>query len=196
MHVTVAICTWNRANLLDAALTSLAKAAIPDGVTWDVIVANNNSTDHTEDVLDKQAGRIPLTRMFISQQGKSYALNKVVERLEGDLVLWTDDDVVVAENWITSYVDAANRWPEAAFFGGRIIPRFLGEEPGWLRPAWRVVSGVFGARELGDEPFAFDHKRLPFGANMAVRVEMQNATAMIRNWAAAASCCFPAKRLR
>jgi glucosyl-dolichyl phosphate glucuronosyltransferase len=173
MHVTVAICTWNRANLLDAALTSIAKATIPAGVTWDVIVANNNSTDHTEDVLDKHVGRIPLTRLFISQQGKSYALNKVVELLAGDLVLWTDDDVLVAEDWIASYVDAAYRWSEAVFFGGHIIPRFLGEEPKWLRPAWQSISGVYSARELGDEPFVFDRKRLPFGANMAARVGLQ-----------------------
>jgi glucosyl-dolichyl phosphate glucuronosyltransferase len=173
MHVNVAICTWNRADLLDAALTSLAAAAIPAGVTWDVIVANNNSSDHTEDVLDKHVGRIPLTRLFVSRQGKSYALNKIVERLAGDLVLWTDDDVRVAENWIASYVDAAHRWPEAAFFGGHIIPCFLGKEPSWLRPAWQAISGVYSARELGDEPFVLDRKRLPFGANMAARVALQ-----------------------
>jgi hypothetical protein len=97
----------------------------------------------------------------------------VVQRLEGDLVLWTDDDVEVSENWISSYVDAAQRWPAASFFGGHIVPRFLAEEPEWLRPAWRTISGVYAAREFGDEPFAFDRKRLPFGANMAARVSMQ-----------------------
>jgi glucosyl-dolichyl phosphate glucuronosyltransferase len=173
MHVTVAICTWNRADLLDAALRSIADMAIPTGVTWDVIVANNNSTDHTEDVLDKHVGRMPLVRLFVPQQGKSYALNKVVERLAGDLVLWTDDDVRVPENWIASYVDAAYRWPEAVFFGGHIIPRFLGAEPSWLRPAWPAISGVYSARELGNEPFVLDRKRLPFGANMAARVTLQ-----------------------
>jgi hypothetical protein len=88
-------------------------------------------------------------------------------------VLWTDDDVQFSRNWIASYVNAARRWPQASFFGGQIIPRFLDQEPAWLRPAWPVISGVYAARELGDEPFAFDHKRLPFGANMAVRVAMQ-----------------------
>jgi glucosyl-dolichyl phosphate glucuronosyltransferase len=173
MHLTVGICTWNRADLLDGALTSLAQVAVPPGVTWDIIVANNNSTDHTEDVLDRHARRLPLTRLFIAQQGKSHALNEVVRRLEGDLVLWTDDDVRIPPDWIASYVEAARRWPEAGFFGGRIIPQFLGEEPDWLRPAWRTISGVYAARDLGDEPFCFDRKQLPFGANMAVRVALQ-----------------------
>jgi hypothetical protein len=87
--------------------------------------------------------------------------------------LWTDDDVRLTENWIVSYVEAARRWPEAAFFGGQVIPLFQCAEPDWLRPAWRVLSGVYAARELGDKPFVFDHKQLPFGANMAVRVSLQ-----------------------
>jgi glycosyltransferase involved in cell wall biosynthesis len=173
MHVTVAICTWNRAEQLDGTLTSLAGVTIPAGVTWDVIVANNNSTDPTEEVLDAHAARLPLTRLFVPRQGKSYALNEIVDRLQGDLVLWTDDDVVFAEDWIASYIDAARRWPEAAFFGGRIIPRFLSAEPDWLRPAWQILAGVYAERELGDEPIPFSSSKLPYGANMAVRVGVQ-----------------------
>jgi glucosyl-dolichyl phosphate glucuronosyltransferase len=173
MHVTVAICTWNRADLLDVTLTSLSRVRIPAGVTWHVMVSNNNSTDHTEQVLDKHIKRLPLVPLFAPRPGKSHAMNEVVARLQGDLVLWTDDDVEFPENWVASYVDAACRWPEANFFGGRIVPRFLAQEPPWLRPAWEFLSSVYAERELGDEPFAFDHKRLPFGANMAARVAMQ-----------------------
>ena len=138
-----------------------------------MIVANNNCTDHTDAVLDAHAGSLPLSRLHVPRQGRSHALNAMVERLRGDLVLWTDDDVEVAGDWIASYVDAARRWPEAAFFGGRIVPRFLGEEPVWLRPAWPTLCDVYAERELGDEPFAFDRRRLPFGANMAARVAVQ-----------------------
>ena len=173
MHLTVAICTWNRADLLDAALASLAKVTVPAGVTWEVIVANNNSTDHTKEVLDRHAGRLPLVELFVRRQGKSHALNEVVARLAGDLVLWTDDDVRFSEDWVASYVDAARRWPEASFFGGHVVPRFPARQPDWLRPAWPIISCVYAARELGDEPFAFDRKCLPFGANMAVRVAVQ-----------------------
>ncbi len=173
MHLTVAICTWNRADLLDDTLASLATVAIPGDVTWEVIVANNNSTDQTDAVLARHASQLPLRRLFVAQQGKSYALNAVIERLAGDLVLWTDDDVRVPEDWIASYVEAARRWPEVSFFGGRIVPRFRAAEPVWLRPAWPLISGVFAERELGEAPFLFDRKQLPFGANMAVRVAVQ-----------------------
>tara|TARA_B100000686_G_scaffold338408_1_gene410903 strand:- start:188 stop:1255 length:1068 start_codon:yes stop_codon:yes gene_type:complete len=173
MDITVAICTWNRAELLNATLASLAEVTIPPGVRWRVIVADNNSTDHTQQILEQHEQTLPLERVFVRQQGKSNALNQVVDRLEGDWVLWSDDDVLFDKNWIEAYVQAAQRWPDAAFLGGQIVPRFLGPEPPWLRPAWSTVANVYATRELGDEPFPFDRKQLPFGANMACRVAVQ-----------------------
>ncbi|MEE3368122.1 MAG: glycosyltransferase family A protein [Planctomycetota bacterium] len=173
MRVTLAICTWNRADLLNVTLHSLAKLMIPAGVEWQVIVADNNSTDHTQRVLAKHAAVLPLTSLFVQAQGKSHALNAITERLAGDLVIWTDDDVLVDPCLIQSYVEAATAQPDAQFFGGWVVPRFLGAEPSWLRPAWRILAGVYAARELGPQSFDFTPKILPFGANMAARVPMQ-----------------------
>ena len=117
MDITVAICTWNRADLLNATLASLAEMTIPPGVRWRVIVADNNSTDHTQQILDQHQQTLRLERVFVREQGKSHALNRVVRQLEGDLVLWADDDVLVDKNWLEAYVHAAQRWPDAAFFG-------------------------------------------------------------------------------
>ena len=135
MDVTVGICTWNRASLLDLTLQSLAQVAVPDDVTLRVVVADNNSTDSTAQVLQCHQSHLPLNTVFVAQQGKSYALNEVIRRLDGDLVLWTDDDVQFDQGWIRSYVDAARTWPEAEFFGGHVEPLFLGLEPDWMRPA-------------------------------------------------------------
>lgn len=173
MEVTVAICTWNRAELLDTTLASLAKVGVPQDVVWKVIVADNNSSDGTAQVLDRHVNRLPLQRLFVKQQGKSHALNAVIKRLQGDLVLWADDDVLFDSRWLASYVDAARLHTEVGFFGGPIIPRFLGGEPDWLRLTWKFVGAAYGLRDFGAEPFPFDANRLPFGANWAVRVPLQ-----------------------
>ena len=52
MKITVGICTWNRAKLLDLALGSMISMRIPEGVTWELLVVNNNSTDDTGKALD------------------------------------------------------------------------------------------------------------------------------------------------
>lgn len=173
MDVTVAICTWNRAELLDCALRSLADVEIPRHVNWRVIVADNNSTDGTSAVLDRHEARLPLQRLFVKDQGKSHALNAVTERLQGDLVLWTDDDVLLDRRWLAAHVEVAEKNPQVGFFGGKIIPCFLGGEPDWLRPAWKYSAELFAVRDFGDEPFLLSADYLPYGANWAVRVPLQ-----------------------
>ena len=62
---------------------------------------------------------------------------------------------------------------QAAFFGGRIVHVSSAKSPsGCARLA--DALRLYAERELGDEPFAFDRRRLPFGANMAARVAVQN----------------------
>lgn len=173
MDVTVAICTWNRAELLDCTLASLSEMEVPRRVRLRVIVADNNSTDDTARVVERHSQQLPLERLFVETQGKSHALNAVIERLQGDLVLWTDDDVLLDRRWLTAYVEAAEQHPEVGFFGGKIAPYFLGGEPEWLRPSWEYLAGQYAERDFGNEPFAFDAERLPFGANWAVRVALQ-----------------------
>lgn len=173
MDVSVAICTWNRAELLDCTLASLAEVFVPPHIRLRVIVADNNSTDDTARIVERHERRLPLQRLFVKKQGKSNALNAVLERLQGDLVLWTDDDVLFDRHWLTAYVDAAERNPHVGFFGGKIVPHFLGGEPQWLRPAWRYAAEIFADRDFGDEPLTLDQDRLPYGANWAVRVPLQ-----------------------
>ena len=109
MDVSVAICTWNRAELLDCTLASLAEVFVPRHVRLRVIVADNNSTDDTARTVERHERRLPLQRLFVKKQGKSNALNAVLERLQGDLVLWTDDDVLFDRHWLTAYVEMCIR---------------------------------------------------------------------------------------
>ena len=65
------------------------------------------------------------------------------------------------------------RDPDYSFFGGPIEPWFEYDPPKWLLDTWQAISGAFAFRDLGAEPFEFDLKRLPYGANYAVRTRVQ-----------------------
>ena len=79
MRVSVAICTWNRAKLLDQTLSRMHQLLIPRGVTWELIVVNNNCTDETDEVLAEHARRLPLRRMYEQTPGKSHALKRFAD---------------------------------------------------------------------------------------------------------------------
>ena len=173
MYVTVAICTWNRAKLLDQTLSEMQKLRIPEGVGWELLVVNNNSTDETDEVIARHSGRLPIRRLVEPKQGLSNARNCAVAAAQGELILWTDDDVLVDPEWLAEYVRAARAWPDAAFFGGPVRPWYEGTPPRWLTRAWPRVANAYATRDLGEEPFWFDKTRVPFGANYAMRISVQ-----------------------
>ena len=93
MLITIAICTYNRADSLSRTLQSLAAMRLPPRVDWEVVVVNNNSTDHTDAVIASFSGsRLPIRREFEPRRGLSRARNRAVDTADGDYILWTDDD--------------------------------------------------------------------------------------------------------
>jgi glycosyltransferase involved in cell wall biosynthesis len=170
MHVSVLICTWNRAALLDQTLTQFAKLRIPKGIDWELLVVNNRSTDATQDVLVNHAARLPLRSLYEERPGKSFAANLAVEQSRGDLLLWTDDDVLVDPSWLEAYVRAAARWPQATFFGGTVEPLFATAPPKWLIRNLAVLGGVFALIDPRPDGQPIGRRDVPpVGANMALR---------------------------
>jgi len=175
MRFTVAICTWNRADLLAQTLEELTRLEIPAGLEWELVVVNNNCTDHTPRVLEEFADRLPLVRAFEPNPGHSNARNRAVATASGDFIVWTDDDVLVDPGWLAAYRRAVDAHPSAAFLGGPVEPWFEDGIPTWLQRTFDQVSNAFAVRDLSSEPFRItgEDGRLPFGANYAIRRDAQ-----------------------
>jgi glucosyl-dolichyl phosphate glucuronosyltransferase len=170
--ITVAICTWNRADLLDQTLESMRALIIPAGIGWEVIVVNNNCTDRTDEIIAKHAGALPLRRLFEPNPGQSNARNCAVADAEGDLLVWTDDDVIVDAEWLTHYVCAAQAFPRSAYFGGTVEPWFSIRPPRWIEENLDRLEGFYAIRDLGRDVRLLKEGEFVFGANMAVRTEI------------------------
>jgi glycosyltransferase involved in cell wall biosynthesis len=168
-RVSVAICTWNRARMLDDTLAHLRQVAVPPGVAWEVLVVNNNCTDDTDAVLSRHAGHLPLRRLFEVQPGLCPARNRAVKEATGDLILWTDDDVWVDPAWLAEYVAAARGRPDAAFFGGAIEPNFAAEPPAWIRRHLGTIQYAYALCDHGPEVRELREDEFPLGASFAVR---------------------------
>jgi glycosyltransferase involved in cell wall biosynthesis len=178
MLVTIGICTFNRAESLRRTLDSLVAMRVPNDLAWEVVVVNNNSMDYTDDLIDEYIGRLPVRYEFEPRPGKSIALNRAIDVAKGDYIIWIDDDVVVDARWLTAYIEAFRRWPEAAVFGGRIKPRYEAPVKRWITESEAVSGGAYGNRDFGDQVFplsAEDEDHYPLGANWAIRATEQRA---------------------
>ena len=168
MLISVVICTWNRAPLLDATLHAMCKLTIPVNVEWELLIVNNNCSDATDEVISRYKADLPIRRLFEPKQGLSHARNHALEAAKGELLLWTDDDVLVDNQWLTTYVKAAKTYPEAVFFGGRISPLFSVAPPRWLTTNQSIFYGAYALKEPGKNIFiAKPDDDIPIGANMA-----------------------------
>src|SRR5215212_6049306 len=93
--ISIAVCTWNRARMVEKTLESFTRLVVPEGVNWEVVVVNNNSPDDTETVLERFAARLPLRHFLETRQGIAHARNRAAREARNDVILWTDDDVQV-----------------------------------------------------------------------------------------------------
>jgi glycosyltransferase involved in cell wall biosynthesis len=175
MTVTVAICTWNRAALLDRTLSEMRKLRTPDGLRWELLVVNNNCTDDTDAVIRRHSGRLPLRRLFEREQGHSHARNRALREARGELLVWTDDDVLVEPGWLAEYTRAAREHPEAGFFAGPIEPWYEVEPPAWFRRHLGQLTGVVVLADQGPEARPYRLGDQVFGANMAFRTAVAKA---------------------
>ncbi len=173
MKITVILCTYNRCRSLAKTLDSVAASALPGSVKWEVLVVDNNSTDHTREVTDDLCRRYPgrFRYIFEPQSGKSYALNTGVREARGDVLAFVDDDVTVEPTWLRN-LTASLKDGEWVGAGGRTLPAQSFSPPPWLPLGGPYdMGGVLAALfDLGDRPRELD--RAPYGANMAFRKEM------------------------
>ena len=178
-RVDIAICTWNRAVLLQKTLDSIKRLIVPYQVSLNVILVDNASTDDTQQVLKAFASdddfnkRHSVLLLEENKQGHTHARNKAIENLDSDLLIWTDDDVIVDAFLLQKYVEFADSNPTMAFFGGKIEPDFEERPQQWIQENWEKLKGCFATRDLGDSPVDFTKNCLPYGANFAIRTEVQ-----------------------
>jgi GT2 family glycosyltransferase len=145
---------------------------------WELLIVNNNSTDHTDDVIGEYVGRLPIRREFESRGGRSNALNRAIDVAKGDYIVWIDDDVLVDPGLLTAYATAFRRWPEAAVFGGRIKPKYEASVEKWVLESEAVLGGPYAIRDFRDHVYplsADDEGHFPYGANWAFRAIEQRA---------------------
>ncbi len=171
MQITVILCTYNRCQSLARALSSVAASRLAQSVEWGVLVVDNNSRDHTRDVVDKFCHWYPgrFRYLFEPQQGKSFALNAGIRAAGGNILVFTDDDVTVEPTWLQNLTAALHN-SEWAGAGGRVLPEWTCPPPSWLSLDAGYLLAPLAHFDLGPE--AGQLQRAPFGTNMAFRKSM------------------------
>jgi hypothetical protein len=122
-------------------------------------------------VLGVHAHRLPLRILEEPRQGHSHARNRAVAEARGKLVLWTDDDVLVDKHWVWDHLAAAEKHPDARFFGGPVRPWFEASPPFWVARHLGKLGYCWALLDHGPEVRWLRPGEYCFGANIAFRTE-------------------------
>ena len=129
---SVAICTRNRAGLLEKAVRSVLHQL---GGGNELIIVDNGSTDETPALCARLADEDGRVRIFQeTKPGLSIARNVVLREARGDWVVFLDDDAVAEPGWIGAYERFFND-PAAVKVGGAggsVRPLYETSAPAWL----------------------------------------------------------------
>jgi len=160
--ITIAIPVRNGARTIVRQLDALGRLRDP-GVQWEVVVADNASTDGTAGIVEAHplGSRVP-TRVIQTSRtaGINVARNAAIAAARGRLIVLCDADDVVRPNWLSAYATAVLDGPPSTAAGPLDVSRV--NNPRWA--AWGV-------------PLAEPHRLgggllCGWGANMALHREV------------------------
>lgn len=174
---TVIICTYQRAHVIERALTSLRQQVEED---WEAIIVDDGSTDGTDHIVQRYGERDPRFRYVCKEhEGTAKARNRGVSEARGLFVTFLDSDDEYEPDHLSSRRAMLLAYPEVKLLHGGV--RVIGDEMviDKNEPTRKisvnecVVGGTFVIRRaLFDEIGHFDE--LPYAEDAAFYERAEN----------------------
>jgi len=169
--ITIAVCTYNRAQNLPPLIAALRAQDCP--VPFEILVVDNNSSDTTSNTVEtliNQEGA-PVRYAHEPAQGITYARNRAIaESLRSDYIAFIDDDELPGPGWLAASYRALHD-EGAECVGGRIdVSRPAMGFPDWIT---HELLGFLGRLDYGKAPFWITSPETPvWSGNIAYRTSL------------------------
>jgi glycosyltransferase involved in cell wall biosynthesis len=168
--VSILFATYKRGEILRSTLESLA-ALEHCSFQYEIIVVDNACESCTENLVNSYSDRLPLRYLQEPTPGKNSALLTGLAQAAGEILIFTDDDIIAEADWLREFVAGIHRRPDYDLFGGRILPSLphgASDELGLLQRTGSFIKSayVIADWDLPEGPIKVGHI---WGPNMAVR---------------------------
>ena len=170
--VSIVILTRDGAHHLERLLPKLASTTYR---SFEVIAVDNDSSDHTRQVLEKDWG-FPVQTVYNRHNASfSEGNNQAVERANGELLLFLNNDLEpINDGWLGAMVETMRADPAPAAVGALLVYPERGEPDTDLTVQHRGVG--FGFRDGAPHAFNLGHPD-PTDTSLVETVEVPAVTA-------------------
>lgn len=172
--ITIVVCTYNRAEMLREALSSLTvlkterpiTTAPTSSFTYEILVIDNASTDETATVVEEIAAQttVPIRRVLEQQQGVVHARNCGVREANSEWIAFFDDDQLADPQWLQNLLSMANK-KQVRCVGGAVYLQLPAGENRQLAPVCRMLLGETIGMETER---TYNHRVTPGTGNLLV----------------------------
>ena len=170
LRFTVIIVTRDRAASLAETLVALSGLSYHG--SWEALVVDNGSTDHTRAVVHRLAETFPVRLRYFSEPagGKYSGLNAGIRAADGACIAATDDDAFPVGDWL-EHAHTALVADGYDFAGGPVRPIWRGRRPRWVDGEGAIIGKVLGLQDHGARPreYGVEGVSWPLGVNVAYR---------------------------
>lgn len=172
--MTVIVCTRDRAAQLRVALRAILDLDYPDFTV--IVVDNASRTSETRDLVRKEFADPRLILIDEPIAGLSRARNAGLLRATGEIVAYTDDDVVVDSAWLRELAAGFDRAPSVACVSGLVpsgelrtrVQKYFDDRVSWSKNLTPRVYSL-SSPPSGLPMFPFSIGEFGTGANFALR---------------------------
>lgn len=175
-HITVVVCTiYEDPDLFNHVLGRITTLDYPH---FDVVVVDNRRGDNAPELLlaPMPKGGATVTVVREKTPGLSAARNRGILNASGEVVAFTDDDVLVDERWLRALGERFVRSPDVVAVGGLVLPAEMEHQAQvWFEEYFGGFSRDYSLQvitpEIGrtDPLYPYAAGRFGAGANMAFR---------------------------
>ena len=133
LFVSVIIPTFNRAQMIGITLQSFIDQNYPSQC-FEIIVVDNNSKDDTPAVITsfEKNGKVNIRYVFEERQGVHFARNKAAHLAQGEILYFTDDDMIADPSLLSEILKPFLMDPSVGVATGRVFPKWEVEPPSWI----------------------------------------------------------------
>lgn len=169
--ITIIICTFNGVDRLSETIGHIARQAVPREIAWEVILADNASTDGSSIFAEREWQKYNISEVSFKiinepKPGKLYALQHAIKEARYEYLIICDDDNWLSPDYVKTVYPLLESMPNVAAIGGRGIPVTTGIAlPGWFQN----YHSAYAVGSQADRTGILKPRKLLWGAGLSTR---------------------------
>ena len=122
LKTSIVVCSDGRRDGLAALFDSFARLVLPETGPAEVILVDNSPAGALRPTFDRLCRGLVLPSRYVAEPrtGLAFAQNRGLEEAHGEMVAFTDDDCLAAEDWLLRLSHHFQQDPDLQVLGGRV----------------------------------------------------------------------------